>query len=122
MTEHSDNYGEINYELVGTIDFKEIFATTSCEDYLKWSDKYHQRTFFSSFKMVRLNLSKDENLDTFEIYVPVDDINKSWNPDFWYNKYPTLKRTKNRKLPIATSRKKVELWKIQLLLLTNPTS
>jgi hypothetical protein len=114
IIDHSDNYGEVKYELIATIDFKKIFSEVSSDKYLEWMKDYHYTGFFASVKIKRLNLEEDRNFDSYEIYVPIDDINEDWNPEFWYNKYPSVRRTKKATLPIAISRKKVDLWKTKL--------
>ncbi len=107
----SDHYGDINYESVGVVDFGRLLKL-DIDDYFAWSDKYHYRTYFKSCIIKRLHLFEDDQLDSYEIFVPIDDINVDWNPEYWLKKNGMKKR--KIKLPIRFSRKKSEIWKKEL--------
>jgi len=114
----SENYGFINYEMVGIVDFSKLIKLLGQKDYLIWQDKYHYISYFESFFIEKFAESKlfpeNNDLASYKVFVPIDDINQDWNPEYWYNKYPYIKKAKKQKLPITTSRKQVTVWKNHL--------
>lgn len=111
----SDNYGLIKYEMIGVVNWSDIYRKKmDYSIFSKWMKKYHYCNFFHAVIFVRQNLTEDSEFDSYKIYVPVDDINNDWNPEHWYSLHLSLKKKKRVKLPVSTSRKKVDEWKKSL--------
>ena len=119
---NDENYGKINYELIGSINFLELIKNTSREEYENWSKKYHPTKYFINliYEYKNCELAKKLNVESqnVDIYVCVLDTNKNWNCKFWKEKYPDVLKKPSYVLPIATSRKKVDKWKEALEILT----
>lgn len=119
----SKTYGFVKYEMIGTVDFPKIIQNVEADVFFKWYNKYHYRKFFPTSYVEKIPNTEislaNQELATYNIFVPTDDINHDWNPEHWYNNNPTIKRTKQRKLPISVSRKNVVIWQKKLTSIYN---
>lgn len=117
----SETYGNVNYEFVGNIDYSFLAMYLPFEEFQKWSKKYHPLNYFSACywenaKETELGQKLKElghEPENINLFVCIDDINNDWDQTHWISQYPALGKRK-RKLPISTTRKKIEKWKEEL--------
>ena len=110
IADFSQTYGQVVWRRLGTIDIRQM---PSVDWMMKWTDKYHPRTYFGS-SMSRDHIKDDrfkhlhESVVGWDVWVPAAEDNKDWKPD------PTTSYGKSvpkaKKLPIGISEKKIQKW------------
>ena len=103
----SASYGRYNMELLGKFSFTKLYQ----DDYttfVTWLDKHHFKHAFSSYNLMRCNVTKDAEHDTYEVWVCTMRVNKKWDYAHWHSYYNDKRLPK--KMPVAISDKSLEKW------------